>query len=188
MFFFCAKNEKYKLSNICFRMSKRHRYDKYEDFCPTVVMKRHCLLQKPEPRGYKRVRDDNEDYMASKKTRSDPLLEGSVTLKRDNTHLNIEDHFRKKMRYSKPSVEEAIAYLLPHIHELRSLYHNEVEINSAKTAHILESHKLLKHEMESKNQLSRNNAIILKGYNNVVSQNNQLRRELNLIKYRLNLM
>jgi septation ring formation regulator EzrA len=92
------------------------------------------------------------------------------------------------MRYSKPSAEQTIAYLLPHIQELRSLYQREVEINTAKSAHILDSHKLLAHEIEAKQQLISNNKTILTAYNKVTAENNQLKRELDLMKYRLNLM
>ena len=99
-----------------------------------------------------------------------------------------EENLRRRMRYSKPSAEEAIAFLLPHIQELRSLYTQEVDLNSAKSSHILEVHQLLQQEMEAKKQLVSNNKTILTAYNKVVNKNNQLQREIALIKYRLNLM
>jgi septation ring formation regulator EzrA len=61
-------------------------------------------------------------------------------------------------------------------------------MNFAKSAHILESHKLLAHEIEAKQQLISNNKTILNAYNKVTAENNQIKRELELMKYRLNLM
>jgi septation ring formation regulator EzrA len=52
----------------------------------------------------------------------------------------------------------------------------------------LEVHQLLQQEMEAKKQLVSNNKTILTAYNKVVNKNNQLQREIALIKYRLNLM
>jgi len=167
-------------------MSKRSRND-FDG--PTQILKRHCLLQIPEikePRGFKRSRDEVYDHFSSKKTRTNVTLTGKASLKRGGD--SIEATLSKRMRYSKPSVEQTIAYLLPHIQELRSLYQREVEMNAAKSAHILDSHKLLAHEMEAKQQLISNNKTILTAYNKVTAENNQLKRELDLMKYRLNLM
>ena len=138
----------------------------------------------PKTGGCKRSRDEVYDNFSSKKTRTHATEKAS--LKRGGE--SIEATISKRMRFSKPSVEQTIAYLLPHIQELRSLYHKEVEMNFAKSAHILESHKLLAHEIEAKQQLISNNKTILTAYNRVMSENNQLKRELELMKYRLNLM
>lgn len=164
-------------------MSKRSR--SFGQFGPTQILKRHCLLQIPEPRGSKRSRDEVYDHFSSKKKRTH-ATEVTPSLKRGAE--SIEENLCKRMRYSKPSVEQTIAYLLPHIQELRSLYHKEVEMNSAKSAHILDSHKLLAHEMEAKQQLISNNKTILNAYNKVTAENNRLKRELDLMKYRVNLM
>jgi len=164
-------------------MSKRSRND-FDG--PTQILKRHCLLQIHEPRGSKRSRDEVYDNFSSKKTRTNVTLTEKASLKRGGD--SIEATLSKRMRYSKPSAEQTIAYLLPHIQELRSLYQREVEINSAKSAHILDSHKLLAHEIEAKQQLISNNKTILTAYNKVTAENNQLKRELDLMKYRLNLM
>jgi hypothetical protein len=167
-------------------MSKRSRND-FDG--PTQLSKRHCLLQIPEikePRGFKRSRDEVYDHFSSKKTRTNVTSTGKASLKRGGD--SIEATLSKRMRYSKPSVEQTIAYLLPHIQELRRIYHKEVEKNAAVMVHILESHKILAHEIEAKQQLISNNKTILTAYNRVMSENNQLKRELDLIKYRLNLM
>jgi hypothetical protein len=167
-------------------MSKRSRND-FDG--PTQISKRHCLLQIPEikePRGFKRSRDEVYDPFPSKKTRNNATSTEKASLKRGGD--SIEATISKRMRFSKPSVEETIAYLLPHIQELRSLYHKEVEINTAKSAHILDSHKLLAHEIEAKQQLITNNRTILNAYNKVTVENNRLKRELDLMRYRLNLM
>jgi len=145
------------------------------------------LLQIPDiekPRGFKRSRDEVYDHFSSKKTRTNATEKASLKRGGDS----IEATLSKRMRYSKPSVEQTIAYLLPHIQELRSLYQREVEMNTAKSAHILESHKILAHEIEAKQQLISNNKTILTAYNRVMSENNRLKRELELMKYRLNLM
>lgn len=165
-------------------MSKRSRND-FDG--PTQLSKRHCLLQIPEikePRGFKRSRDEVYDHFSSKKTRTHATEKASLKRGGDS----IEATLSKRMRYSKPSVEQTIAYLLPHIQELRSLYQREVEMNTAKSAHILDSHKLLAHEIEAKQQLISNNKTILNAYNKVTAENNRLKRELDLMKYRLNLM
>jgi hypothetical protein len=188
---------------------------RYDGACPIQIMKR-LPSATPAPRGCKRFREEEEDYFTSKKTRLPSAPRGCkrfreeeedyftskktclpsatpnpnklITLKRDNSHFEIENNLRKRMRYSKPSVEETIAYLLPHIRELRRLYHIEVEINAAKSAHILDSHKLLAHEIEAKQQLISNNKTILNAYYKVTAENNRLKRELDLTKYRLSLM
>ena len=161
-------------------MSKRSR----DDFSSTQVLKRLCsdrpYLPIGRPYNLKRLRED-EGNTQQKKQR---YLE---TLKRVGSST-IEENLRKRMRYSKPSAEEAIAFLLPHIQELRSLYTQEVDLNSAKSSHILEVHQLLQQEMEAKKQLVSNNKTILTAYNKVFNKNNQLQREIALIKYRLNLM
>jgi len=134
----------------------------------------------PFPHGLKRPREEElEDGLRAKKIRIHSLKRGGES---------IEATISKRMRYSKPSVEQTIAYLLPHIQELRSLYQKEVEINSAKSAHILDSHKLLAHEIEAKQQLISNNKTIIAAYNKVTAENHRLKRELELMKYRLNLM
>jgi hypothetical protein len=140
----------------------------------------------PKTGGCKRSRDEVYDHFSSKKTRTNVTSTEKASLKRGGD--SIEATINKRMRYSKPSVEQTIAYLLPHIQELRSLYHKEVEINSAKSAHILDSHKLLAHEIEAKQQLISNNKTILTAYNKVTAENHRLKRELELMKYRLNLM
>ena len=161
---------------------------RYDGACPIQIMKR-LPSAIPGPRGCKRFRDKEEDYFTSKKTRlTSPGPNKLITLKRDNSHFEIENNLCKRMRYSKPSVEETIAYLLPHIQELRSLYHKEVEKNAAVTVHILESHKLLAHEIEAKQQLISNNKTILNAYYKVTAENNRLKRELDLTKYRMSLM
>jgi len=134
----------------------------------------------PFPHGLKRPREEElEDGLRAKKIRIHSLKRGGES---------IEATLSKRMRYSKPSVEQTIAYLLPHIQELRSLYQREVEMNTAKSAHILDSHKLLAHEIEAKQQLISNNKTILNAYNKVTAENNKLKRELELMKYRINLM
>tara|TARA_B100000795_G_C22737568_1_gene413927 strand:- start:625 stop:1110 length:486 start_codon:yes stop_codon:yes gene_type:complete len=161
-------------------MSKRSR----DDFSSTQVLKRLCpdrpYFPTGRPYNLKRLREEEENTQQKKQR----YLE---TLKRAGSST-IEENLRKRMRYSKPSAEEAIAFLLPRIQELRSLYTQEVQINSAKSSHILEAHQLLQQEMESKKQLVSNNKTILIAYNKVVNENNKLQREMALIKYRLNLM
>tara|TARA_B110000858_G_scaffold39512_1_gene44868 strand:- start:1475 stop:1966 length:492 start_codon:yes stop_codon:yes gene_type:complete len=163
-------------------MSKRSRND-FDG--PTQILKRHCLLQIPEPRGFKRSREEVDDNLSSKKTRT-RTTEVTPSLKRGAG--SIEENISKRMRYSKPSVEEAIAFLLPHIQELRHLYNNEVELNSAKSAHILDTHNLLQQEISAKQRVMSNNKTILTAYHKVMAENNQLKRELDLMRYRLNLM
>ena len=153
---------------------KRPRPD---DIGPTQIMFRRKF---PFPHGLKRPREEElEDGLRAKKIRIHSLKRGGES---------IEATLSKRMRYSKPSVEQTIAYLLPHIQELRRIYHKEVEKNAAVMVHILESHKLLAHEIEAKQQLISNNKTILNAYNKVTAENNQIKRELELMKYRLNLM
>jgi len=153
---------------------KRPRPD---DIGPTQIMFRRKF---PFPHGLKRPREEElEDGLRAKKIRIHSLKRGGES---------IEATLSKRMRYSKPSVEQTIAYLLPHIQELRSLYQREVEMNTAKSAHILDSHKLLAHEIEAKQQLISNNKTIIAAYNKVTAENHRLKRELELMKYRLNLM
>ena len=155
---------------------KRPRPD---DIGPTQIMFRRTEIF---PHGFKRSREEELEDVSNPRAKRMRIQ----SLKRGGD--SIEATIRKRMRYSKPSVEQTIAYLLPHIQELRSLYKREVETNAAKSAHILDSHKLLAHEIEAKQQLISNNKTILNAYNKVTAENNRLKRELDLIKYRLNLM
>ena len=165
---------------------KRPRPD---DIGPTQIMFRRTEIF---PHGLKRPREEElEDGLRAKKIRIHSLKRGGESIEKASLKRggdSIEATINKRMRYSKPSVEQTIAYLLPHIQELRSLYQKEVEINSAKSAHILDSHKLLAHEIEAKQQLISNNKTILTAYNKVTAENHRLKRELELMKYRLNLM
>lgn len=146
-----------------------------QDLGSTQIMFRRKLT----PLSLKRPRNEEELEVECKKMRIHSLKRGGDS---------IEATISKRMRYSKPSVEQTIAYLLPHIQELRHLYHKEVEMNAAVSVHILESHKLLAHEIEAKQQLISNNKTILTAYNKVTAENHRLKRELELMKYRLNLM
>lgn len=146
-----------------------------QDLGSTQVMFRRKLT----PLSLKRPRNEEELEVECKKMRIH-------SLKRHGEF--IEENLHKRMRYSKPSVEEAIAFLLPHIQELQHLYNGEVELNSAKSAHILDVHNLLQQEISAKQQVMSNNKTILTAYHKVTAENNQLKRELDLMKYRLNLM
>tara|TARA_B110000977_G_scaffold35713_1_gene47753 strand:+ start:7374 stop:7850 length:477 start_codon:yes stop_codon:yes gene_type:complete len=155
---------------------KRPRPD---DIGPTQIMFRRTEIF---PHGFKRSREEELEDVSNPRAKRMRIQ----SLKRGGD--SIEATINKRMRYSKPSVEQTIAYLLPHIQELRSLYQKEVEINSAKSAHILDSHKLLAHEIEAKQQLISNNKTIIAAYNKVTAENHRLKRELGMMKYRLNLM
>ena len=155
---------------------KRPRPD---DIGPTQIMFRRKEIF---PHGFKRSREEELEDVSNPRAKRMRIQ----SLKRGGD--SIEATLSKRMRYSKPSVEQTIAYLLPHIQELRRIYHKEVEKNAAVMVHILESHKILAHEIEAKQQLISNNKTILTAYNRVMSENNQLKRELELMKYRLNLM
>ena len=84
--------------------------------------KRPCLGFARAPTSLKRKRDDVEDYVNQYPIENVQ----QIGTKRPAESFDHElQRLEKRMRASVPTAEEAIAFLLPHIMQLRSLYNAE---------------------------------------------------------------
>jgi len=109
----------------------------------------------------KRSRDGTVTMMRSEKR---PRL--IPTRKRTAAFDDEVEHIRKRLKATTPTAEEAMAFLLPHLLHLRRLYIET--LNDNKT-------------------LQQHNLILSTACTKVAHQSAQLRRELDMSKYRLTL-
>jgi|TARA_B110000091_G_C13801527_1_gene470471 hypothetical protein len=110
----------------------------------------------------KRSRDGTVTMMRSEKR---PRL--TPTRKRTADFDDEVEHIRKRLKATTPTAEEAMAFLLPHLLHLRRLYIET--LNDNKT-------------------LQQHNLILSTTCTKVAHQSAQLRRELDMSKYRLTLV
>lgn len=89
-----------------------------------------------------------------------------------SAEFDIEiDRLRKRLKATVPSAAEAIAFLLPHMYEMRRLYLQEQGQHLA---------------LQAKNtELLRSNALLTATLRDQLTQKNAIQRQLNLARYRL---
>lgn len=134
---------------------------------PVVLQsKRPCAGFSPAPPRLKRKRDHVEEYV--KRFRSAPPGETTcVGVKRRAECFDQELHrLEKRMRASVPTAEEAIAFLLPHIMQLRGLY------NAEKTR---------------ASELAAKNVVLRRACLHLLQEKQKLESELEVSQYRLTL-
>lgn len=157
--------------NICSYNSKtRIKYDfihtmtkRLRDGPVVLQSKRVCLGVPHTPVSLKRKRDDVDEYVSHFAAE----VSGQRGTKRSAESFDHElQRLEKRMRASVPTAEEAIAFLLPHIMQLRGLY-------NAERARVV--------EMESKAIVMRRACLHL------LREKRHLEQELELAKYRATL-
>jgi len=131
-------------------------------------LKRQCLTFTPMPTvaptptpSLKRKRE-HIDLLPVQRLKS---TETSIIGRKRTAAFDDElKHLEKRMRASVPTAEEAIAFLLPHLFSLRTLY-NESQ------------HKV--------DELSRNNLLLQKTCTYLISEKKRLTSEVELANYRV---
>jgi len=117
------------------------------------------------------------DYLANKRPRA--LVSEQLTLlspcyepQKRSAEFDIEiDRLHKRLKATVPSAEEAIAFFLPHMLEMRRLYLQEQCQNVA---------------LQTKNtELQHNNALLMATLRAQLTQKNSIQRQLDLAQYRL---
>lgn len=130
-----------------------------------VQSKRTCLTLKPVATTLKRKRDDVDEFVRQFKPRmAEPERRG---VKRSAECFDQELHrLEKRMRATVPTAEEAIAFLLPHITQMRQMYNAE----RARAA-----------------TLESNNIVIRRSCLHLLREKKRLESELEMTNYRLSL-
>jgi hypothetical protein len=119
----------------------------------------------------KRAADDT-DHIGNKRNRRQLLAGPCYGHQKRSAEFDIEiDRLHKRLRATVPSAEEAIAFFLPHMIEMRRLYLQE------QSKHLL---------LQAKNtELHRNNALLSATLRTQLTQNNLIKRQLDMALYRL---
>tara|TARA_B110000285_G_scaffold235601_1_gene318546 strand:- start:48796 stop:49260 length:465 start_codon:yes stop_codon:yes gene_type:complete len=143
-------------------MSKRRREG------PTLVTNKRFCDQPIVTTGFKRRRDEHCDYSDKRYRVSTPDFSGN---KRSADFDQEVEHMHKRMRATVPTAEETMAFILPYLLTMRRMYtkaQNDADsmINHCDT---LEKHL----------------TTMQTAYHKLIGQNNVLKRELNMAKYRL---
>ena len=156
---------------------------------PTIVQIKRCCfgqlltptpmpMPTPMPTSNKRkhefVNVSPKANRSPKRRLSTPVIEKRGT-KRSACFDSELEHLEKRMRASIPTATEAIAFLIPHMLKLRSLY------NASQQK--VEDLKLSNRQLKADNlELNKNLCKLGSVY---YSENARLKRELDLVKYRL---
>lgn len=130
-----------------------------------VQSKRACLALKPTAPALKRKRDDVDEFVRQFKPRVDEPERRGVKRSAECFDQELE-RLEKRMRATVPTAEEAIAFLLPHITQMRQLY-----IAERARASTLEA----------------NNIVIRRSCLHLLREKKRLESELELAKYRVSL-
>ena len=130
-----------------------------------VQSKRACLALKPTAPALKRKRDDVDEFVRQFKPRVDEPERRGVKRSAECFDQELE-RLEKRMRATVPTAEEAIAFLLPHITQMRQLYIAE----RARAA-----------------TLETNNIVIRRSCLHLLREKNRLESELEMAKYRVSL-
>ena len=130
-----------------------------------VQSKRACLALKPTAPALKRKRDDVDEFVRQFKPRVDEPERRGVKRSAECFDQELE-RLEKRMRATVPTAEEAIAFLLPHITQMRQLY-----IAERARASTLEA----------------NNIVIRRSCLHLLREKKRLVSELEMAKYRVSL-
>lgn len=156
-------------------MSKRKRAHgpTIVDSCPrphftpeahVTVLGKRAAEETPQI-GNKRNRQQPESLVES-------LVEPCYGHQKRSAEFDIEiDRLHKRLRATVPSAEEAIAFFLPHMIEMRRLYLQEQSKHTT---------------LQAKNtELHRNNALLSATLRTQLTQKNLIQRQLDMARYRL---
>jgi len=121
---------------------------------PVVLQsKRPCAGFSPVPSRMKRKRENVEEY-AKRFRLAEPCETTCVGVKRSAGCFDQElRRLEKRMRASVPTAEEAIAFLVPHIMQLRGLYNAEKERATELTSKNVVLRRACLHLLQEKQKL-----------------------------------
>ena len=165
-------------------MSKRRR-----DGPVAIQNKRYCpSFAVPVFASLKRKRDEEPLGRVGQRQRhslTPVVLSGH---KRSADFDEEVEHLQKRMRATVPTAVEAMAFLLPHLLRLRSMYiksQERVELLEQNNTLISQAYnRVVLQNQHLKQELERKNELVNANYQHVLLQNQQLKRDLALERYR----
>lgn len=143
-------------------MSKRQREG------PTLVANKRFCEQPFVTHSLKRRRDDYCDYSEKRHRVSTPDFSGT---KRSADFDQEVDHMAKRMKATVPTAEETMAFILPYLLKMRCMY-----TNAQNDAESMKKHC---------DTLEKHLQTLQGAYHKLMDRNNNLKRELDMTKYRL---
>lgn len=143
-------------------MSKRQREG------PTLVANKRFCEQPFVTHSLKRQRDDYCDYSEKRHRVETPDFSGT---KRSADFDQEVDHMAKRMKATVPTAEETMAFILPYLLKMRCMY-----TNAQNDAESMKKHC---------DTLEKHLQTLQGAYHKLMDRNNNLKRELDMTKYRL---